>query len=145
MRKSLLHALFAAMAVTFAVALCACGGGGVDPSEGVTFQNDLDARIEGIFITSTEVDTWGNPIEDSSLGAGKSIVLDGDVLPETVEDTYDVAAIDADGMVYEFYLVPIQEGNKLTIFMGAENPVLVVTDEYANDTAIDGYVYQYEG
>ena len=145
MRKPLLHALFATMAVALAAVLCACGSGGVDPSEGVTFQNDLDARIEAVYITSTEVDTWGEPIDGSSLGAGKSVVFDGDVLPETVLDTYDVGVLDENDMVYEFYRVPIVEGNKLTIFVGTDNPVLVVTDESGNDTAIDGYSYQFEG
>ena len=134
--------LFSTLAL--ALALCACGGG-VKPEEGITFKNDLDADIQAIYITSTEVDVWGEPVHDEAIGAKKSVVLEASVLPADVTDfSYDVAVLDENNTLYEFYLVPIEVGNTLTVFVGTESPCLVVTDQYGNDTAIDGESFTVE-
>lgn len=127
--------------LAIAVALGACGGG-VKPEEGLTFKNDLDADIQCIYITSTEVDAWGEPIEGSELASGKSVVFGAEVLPEEVTDyTYDVAVLDENNVIYEFYRVPIEVGNSLRVFVGTDSPTLVVTDAYGEDTGIDGESY----
>lgn len=143
MKKTGLRILGMLAVVMTAFVLVACGGG-ADPAEGVTFQNDLGVKVQGFYISSTSESAWGDPVE-TSIGDGKSVVISADVLVDGEGVAYDVAALDDNDMVYEFYEVTIGKGTTLAISQGDPDPVLVVTGADGSTTSITGYSYHFEG
>lgn len=145
MRKPVLRFLSVFAVLAMAVALCACGGSKVDPAEGITVRNSVGAKLEGFYVSSTDEDTWGEHVNDSVIGSGSTVVLSSDVLPDGPDTTYDVAALDENDIVYEFYEVSISLGDTLEISEGAEAPVLTVTAADGSSVEISGYSYPFEG
>ncbi len=120
--------------------LMACGGPITDV---FYFQNDCGAEMDGFHVSSTTADDWGEPLNLSSVSKGSKITLGTVKLTDGVGASYDIGAIDHNGMNYEFYDVPINELDILAIGPAeGDSCTLTVTSADGNTQTYEGYAYQ---
>ena len=131
-------ALSILLAVLMLAVLCACGGADVDY---IYFQNDTGAKVDGFYISSTTSDTWGDALNFSSISIGAKVYFNVDRLAEGPGYDYDVGAIDENGMIYEFYDIPVNIDDVLAISADGEVAYLNRTDAEGNATLYEGYAY----
>jgi hypothetical protein len=128
-------ALVLAAVLLLLLCLCACGAG--REAEAVTFRNDLGVKVNGFYISPTESDGWGEPLNYAPVNPGSRVTIDAEKLPDGF-GVYDVGAVDADGILYELYEVKVEKG--LTIALSFEDG-----RAWFSFAAADGTVARVEG
>lgn len=133
MKKSFVRALFAALAIAFALVLAACD----DPATRITFRNSTEYDMETVCISSTSSDTWGSGI---SVKAGEEGTFNASELEDGNEVAYDFCSWDENSVLCEFYGVKIGEGYTIEQTVGGLlNPVIIVTDTNGNSVTYEGF------
>ena len=132
--------LIAVCAMTLGL-LTACGS-----SEPLTdvfyFQNDCGEQMDGFYVSSLSADTWGDALNYAAVSKGGQIHIDNSKLVDGVGATYDIGAIDHSAMNYEFYEVPVNDGDILAIGPASgDTATLTVTGADGSVTTYEGYAY----
>ena len=133
MKKAISVLLLAALALTL---LCACGG---EKTDVIYFQNDIGEKVPGFYVSSTEDQSWGDPLNLATVSVGGKITIDLDKLPSGSGVVYDIGAVDETGMLYEFYEIPITIGDTIAISSAGDGE-----NAYLKITGTDGQITEYQ-
>ena len=139
MKKTRIFAL--AAAILLLAALCACDA---KPSE-LTFVNKTGVQLHSIYISSVEKDEWADPVNYAKLSDGSRIHFEFDKVDGDGPGMYDIGAVDADNLNYDFYEVPLAIGDTITMLPAeGEYGTLTVTSADGTVTEYEGYCYEGE-
>ena len=135
MKKLLIFLLSALMLLS----LCACGG----DSDDVAFRNDLKVKIDSIYISPSEEETWSDPLNYAKLSPGSKIYISFSKL-ENGAGTYDIGAVDENNMNYDVYEVELKEKDVIALSASGDQAVVTVTSADGASKTYYGYIYEGE-
>ena len=121
------------------------GDGAAAEADSIWFRNDSGALLAGVYVSPTDADYWGERLNPAAIGDGEGFSLGADALSQGPGIEYDVGAVDENDMMYEFYGIPLQTGDTMTLLIPeGETSTLTVTDADGNTTTYEGYCFARE-
>ncbi len=111
------------------------------------FRNQTGIAIDSIYISSSELDTWGNPINNTKIVANSTIQFsfDSTNLDGIGPGRYDIGLVDEIGLNYDIFDVSLAYGDTITIFpSNGENFTLFVDHSDGTSNDYVGWVYAEE-
>lgn len=123
------------LVLLLAALLCACGN-----DEQITFRNDLETKVHGVYISPITDEQWGDPLNYAVIRSGGTIHID---FEKFAGDSayYDFIAVDENELYYDVRDVPLAVGDVLAISVDGDIAILTVTDAEGKSESYDGYAY----
>ena len=140
MKKSIKRRIVAVLAVCALMAFAACGNT-TPTTDYVYFQNDTSNKMDGVYLTPSSNDQWGDKLNYSSVSAGGKIHMDVKCLTEGSGAEYDFGTIDENGLNFEIYNVKINAGDTLAVSGDSTKATITVTAIDGTVTSYDAYTY----
>ena len=98
--------------------------------------------MQEVYVSSMSNDEWGDKLNDSTISNGKTITLSNSTLVDGVGASYDIGTIDTNGLNYDFYEVPINDQDTLSVGpANGDTVTLTVTSGSGQTTTYEGYAY----
>ena len=118
------------------------GCGSSKKADSYYFTNNTGATMQEVYVSSMSNDEWGDKLNDSTIGNGKTITLSNSTLVDGVGASYDIGTIDTNGLNYDFYEVPINDQDTLSVGpANGDTVTLTVTSGSGQTTTYEGYAY----
>ncbi|MBO4899164.1 MAG: hypothetical protein J5509_02635 [Lachnospiraceae bacterium] len=141
MKKTTIKKIAAILTATLCIGVLA-GCGSSKKADSYYFQNNTGAVMQEVYVSSMSSDEWGDKLNDSTISNGKTVAFSNSTLVDGVGASYDIGTIDANGVNYDFYEVPINDQDTLSVGpANGESATLTVTSEGGQTTTYEGYSY----
>ena len=141
MKKINMKKIAAILTATLCIGVLA-GCGSSKKADSFYFTNNTGAVMQEVYVSSMSSDEWGDKLNDSTISNGKTVVFSNSNLVDGVGASYDIGTIDANGVNYDFYEVPINDQDTLSVGpANGESATLTVTSEGGQTTTYEGYSY----
>lgn len=141
MKKINTKKIAAILTATLCIGVLA-GCGSSKKADSYYFTNNTGATMQEVYVSSMSNDEWGDKLNDSTINNGKTITLSNSTLVDGVGASYDIGTIDTNGVNYDFYEVPINDQDTLSVGpANGETVTLTVTSEGGQTTTYEGYAY----
>ena len=101
--------------------LCSCGAASKDS---IVFENGTNNGIEGLYLSYPDDGTWGDQLNESKIRSGDCLDITGSVTGN--DKTYDVGAVNSQGVNYDFTRVAIRRGDTLRLTLDDEEGILTI-------------------
>ena len=132
------------LTVLLLAALALCAGCSSPDADYIYFQNDLDAKVDGFYISSVSSDEWGEKLNLAPVGAGGNIHIDPDKLVDGLGVAYDIGAIDETGMGYDVYDVVLDVNDTIALSVDGEDAIITVTSPDGSSEVYYGWAEMQE-
>ena len=141
MKKINIKKIAAVLAATLLIGVLT-GCGSVKASDSFYFTNNTGATMQEFYVSSMSADEWGEKLNSSTISNGSTIAISNSKLTDGVGASYDIGAIDTNGVNYDFYEVPIYDQDTLSIGpANGETATLTVTAADGKTATYEGYAY----
>ena len=141
MKKINTKKIAAILTATLCIGVLA-GCGSSKKADSYYFTNNTGATMQEVYVSSMSNDEWGDKLNDSTISNGKTITLSNSTLVDGVGASYDIGTIDTNGVNYDFYEVPINDQDTLSVGpANGDTVTLTVTSGSGTTTTYEGYAY----
>ncbi|MCR5510296.1 hypothetical protein SAMN02910292_01816 [Lachnospiraceae bacterium XBB2008] len=141
MKKINTKKIAAVLTATLCIGVLA-GCGSSKKADSYYFTNNTGATMQEVYVSSMSNDEWGDKLNDSTISNGKTITLSNSTLVDGVGASYDIGTIDTNGLNYDFYEVPINDQDTLSVGpANGDTVTLTVTSGSGQTTTYEGYAY----
>lgn len=141
MKKINTKKIAAVLTATLCIGILA-GCGSSKKADSYYFTNNTGATMQEVYVSSMSNDEWGDKLNDSTISNGKTITLSNSTLVDGVGASYDIGTIDTNGLNYDFYEVPINDQDTLSVGpANGDTVTLTVTSGSGQTTTYEGYAY----
>ena len=97
-----------------------------DPEDfAVSFSNEIVAGLLELYISSSELETWGEPAY-YDIASGETVEIFFYEFGGIHGELYDIGTIDNNGVNYDCFEVVLLEGDKITLYGSAESADFVI-------------------
>jgi hypothetical protein len=142
--KRLWTVLTAALILAGILAFAGCSEGATTAFD-LHFKNSLEDRVDNMYITAPDNESWGDPITSNVIDKGHTIGFDFRKFDGTSGNTYDIGLIDQNGMDYDFYEVVLTTGDTIEAVGNADAAKITVTHADGTKSEYDAIIYAEEG